>query len=71
MSKKHLLIEKAYRYKSKTELKDPEDSFYDEIKGLWLWGDNKEVLVKSNNPLKPVCGTKKNDIETGEDSKGE
>ena len=67
----HLLIKKAYKFPSDRKLEDPENCVYDEIKGMWLWGDEKEVLVKSDNPLKPVCGTKKNDIETGEDSKGE
>lgn len=66
----HLLIDKAFKFPSDRDLEDPENCVYDELRGWWVW-KGKEVLVKSNNPLKPVCGTKKNDIETGEDSKGE
>lgn len=66
----HLLIDKTVIYEKK-ELKDPTDAIYDDKLGLWLWGSNKEVLVKSNNPNCPQRGTKKFDIETGEDHKGE
>ena len=38
---------------------------YDEIKGLWVLKDTGEIMVKSI----PVSGTKKNDIEIGEDQK--
>lgn len=71
MSKNHLLVKKAFVYSSKKELKDPENCEYDNRCGLWLWGNNKEVLVKSDSPNRPRAGTKKADIETGEDSKGE
>lgn len=66
----HILLEKIVVYE-KCELKDPENCEYDEKQGLWLWGPNKEILVKSNNPNCPTRGTKKKDIETGEDLKGE
>ena len=36
------------------------NSTYDEKRGLWLWGDNHEVLVKSDNANCPIRGTKKN-----------
>ena len=55
----------------KKELKNPDDSVYDEKLGLWLWGKNREILVKSDNPNCPQRGTKKLDVETGEDLKGE
>lgn len=66
----HILIEKAIIYE-KNELKDPADCIYDEELGLWLWGIDKEILVKSSNPNCPKRGTKKFDVETGEDNKGE
>ena len=47
------------------------NSEYDEDRWLWLWGDEKEVLVKSKNADCPIRGTKKMDQETGEDLKGE
>lgn len=66
----HILLEKIVTYE-KCELRDPENCKYDEKIGLWLWGPNNEILVKSNNPNCPKRGTKKKDIETGEDLKGE
>lgn len=67
----HLLINKAFTYKNRLQLTDPENCEYDEILGLWLWGNNREPLVKSNNPKRPRPSSKKGDIETGEDLKGE
>lgn len=66
----HLLANKVVIYE-KNEVENPEDCVYDLKRGTWLWGKNKEVLVKSNNPNCPKRGTKKKDIETGEDLKGE
>jgi hypothetical protein len=66
----HFLVDKTVIYE-KNELKDPNNSTYDDKLGLWLWGLNKDVLVKSNNSDCPKRGTKKCDIETGEDQKGE
>lgn len=42
---------------------------YDEIKGLWVLKDTGEIMVKSGRKDIPVSGTKKNDIEIGEDQK--
>jgi hypothetical protein len=71
MKRNHLLIGRAFTYPQKGELKAPEDSEYDTTLGLWLWGPRNDVLVKSANRDKPRPGTKKEDIETGEDLKGE
>ncbi len=71
MGKDHLLVKKAFIYSQRERLENPENSMYDNALGVWLWGDKKEVLVKSVNPFRPKCGTKKADIETGEDVKGE
>ena len=71
MKGNHLLISKAFTYPRRDELKAPEDSQYDMMLGLWLWGPGKDVLVKSASRDKPRPGTKKEDIETGEDLKGE
>jgi len=71
MHDSHLLINKAFTYAKRQELSDPENCRYNEILGFWLWGNDKAPLVKSNNPDLPKPGTKKEDIETGEDLKGE
>ena len=42
---------------------------YDEIKGLWVLKDTGEIMVKSGRKDISVSGTKKNDIEIGEDQK--
>ncbi len=52
------------------EIENIENTHYDEKRGLWIW-DETEVLVKSNSADCPIRGTKKADIETGEDKKGE
>lgn len=70
MFKKKILIDNLVLF-DKKEIESIENSSYDEKRGLWLWGDNNEVLVKSNNTNCPIRGTKKFDIETGEDQKGE
>lgn len=71
MKENHLLVGRAFTYPKKDALKDPEDSQYDTRLGAWLWGSDRDVLVKSANRDKPRPGTKKEDIETGEDLKGE
>lgn len=71
MMTNHFLVKKAFVYRKKRQLKDPENCKYDNILGLWLWGTDQQCLVKSNNPQRPRPGTKKEDIETGEDLKGE
>jgi hypothetical protein len=69
MRANHLLLEKAFVYLPRKDAKDPDDSIYDKMLGMWLRGSKKRALVKLNHDLK--YGTKKADIETGEDLKGE
>jgi len=71
MITKHLLVEKICLFKDKQELGKLEDCKYDNKFGVWLWGIKKIVLVRSNNCNRPKVCTKKEDIETGEDLKGE
>ena len=66
----HLLIEKSFKYKvqeQKTALVN--DYFYDNASGYWKSKCNGLPLVHQNNQFKPK--TKKCDVETGEDRKGE
>jgi hypothetical protein len=71
MSGKHLLLEKAFVYERNREMQDPENSTYDDRLGAWISGPEKEFLAKSNNPDSQFPRTKKGDVETGEDQKGE
>ena len=70
MSRTHLLVEKAFVYDGGRDLKDPKGSFYDDVLGAWLCGDNNEFLVRSKAAGRPRPTTKKGDMETGEDLKG-
>ena len=70
MTAKHFLSQKAFVFdrSQKTET-GPEGCTYDAVLGAWIW--ESEVLVKSNASFRPMPATKKHDIETGEDQKGE
>ena len=66
----HLLIEKSFKYKvqeQKTALVN--DYFYDDTSGYWKNKYNGLALMHEKNNFKPR--TKKEDVETGEDRKGE
>ncbi len=69
----HILIKKAFVYSAKRSPLDPKGCKYDFNKGGWMREENnKEIfLVKSKDLNKPMAGTKKADLETGEDQKGE
>ena len=65
----HILIERMHRYKTDSQPRAPEGYKYDATKGYWLSKANGNPLVSDKNVRKPV--TKKADVETGEDKKGE
>jgi hypothetical protein len=64
----HILLEKAFRYQER-ELSTHSDCKYDALNGYWVLSATNELLVASD--LASCLGTKKEDIETGEDQKGE
>lgn len=66
----HFLIGKAIKF-MRTSIEDPTNAVYDRKAGFWLCGPKGEVLVKSENHDCVRVGSKKKDIETGEDEKGE
>lgn len=70
MSRLHLLVEKAVRYEIRKYIEDPTGSVYDNALGAWVWTEENEFLVKSNDSGRPRPTTKKQDMETGEDLKG-
>ena len=66
----HILIEKAFKYNiPKQTEKLFEEYKYDDLKGYWINIANGNPLMTENVDFKPR--TKKEDIETGEDRKGE
>jgi len=67
--KKHILLDKAQAYKFSEEITAPRGCTYDRAAGLWRNQDTGKVMMTSNHPEK--METKKCDIETGEDQKGE
>ena len=69
MSVKHILIEKAFVYKKERENFEDENYVYDYSLGYWIKKDNGKPAVYDPEFSGPR--TKKEDIETGEDQKGE
>ena len=65
----HILIDNAKRYKKGSNSSFLKDFNYDIQEGHWKSIEGRS-LMDSKNVLKPPI-SKKNDIETGEDRKGE
>ncbi|MCG3670131.1 hypothetical protein L5F33_07655 [Aliarcobacter butzleri] len=65
---KNLVIEKAFKYDEKINSSINIDAIYNEKLGFWITEENMP-LIESNNTYKPQ--SKKCDVETGEDRKGE
>lgn len=65
---KNILLEKSKKYLPK-KIKSTSKTFFDDEKGYWILNRTGEPLVLSNVAKK--LSTKKEDIETGEDQKGE
>lgn len=66
--RKHILLEKAYRYADPRRVEDPKDFVFNEKKGYWIGNDGTPMI---SSPYANCGETKKCDIETGEDQKGE
>lgn len=67
--KEHMLLEKAYIYPLPKSTPDMIGFEYDSKKGFWIDVNTKEPFVM--NSLYPGARSKKCDVETGEDQKGE
>jgi len=61
----HVLLENSRRSKHRAQPDLPENAAYDAKAGWWYYSNG------GNGPPFPKPETKKNDIETGEDMKGE
>ena len=66
---KHILLRKAIVYKKRKDITPPKDYNYDFNLGAWIHKLSGNLLVNSDDYLGQ--GTKKLDIETGEDNKGQ
>lgn len=66
---KHILLQKAFTYKKREKITAPTGYEFDCFLGAWISISDKSLLV--NHKDFPGYGTKKNDIETGEDMKGQ
>lgn len=73
MKNNHFILKKAFIYPKRVSASNPEGCEYLFKFGAWFRNlkGRKIVLMKSSSPDKPEPRTKKADIETGEDLKGE
>ncbi|MCM3575597.1 hypothetical protein M3172_20605 [Mesobacillus subterraneus] len=69
MEGKHLLIKQAFIYPKPKEKPKLEGYVFIKSAGYWVDNENNEPYVLDNRRPKPQ--TKKADVETGEDQKGE
>jgi len=65
----HILLKHATSYERPKISLAPEGCHYDNEVGAWVFSDSGKLLVEE--PERPKPQTKKHDIETGEDQKGE
>jgi hypothetical protein len=65
----HILLERAFNYIKRKEIKPPLGFYYDRMAGAWLSRVDSTLLI--NTTGFPQISTKKQDIETGEDQKGQ
>ena len=66
---KHILLDKAFNYKKRKKIQAPKCYMFDNALGAWINKIDKSLLIDSVDFY--ALGTKKEDIETGEDLKGE
>ena len=65
----HILMTRATRRQYNEIPSMPDCTKYDSVKGYWL--NNGEPMVTTDEFLEGSFGSKKRDLETGEDLKGE
>jgi len=66
---KNLIIEKSFKYNDSASEGTNKNSYYDQDLGFWILNEDHRPLVLSSNSYRPQ--SKKCDVETGEDKKGE
>ncbi len=67
--KEHIILEKAKRYNTSNQSTVPSGCTYKSKEGFWVENTSNCAMMRSNKLQKPI--SKKCDIETGEDQKGE
>jgi hypothetical protein len=70
---RHFLLKRVKYFPERITISAPQDCEYDNQYGAWLLKPicQNSVLVKTPDPDRPKPQTKKFDVETGEDLKGE
>lgn len=66
----HIIVKNLVPFK-RNKLHDPDGFKFDAVTGAWIAIADGSYLVRSPAPTRPQTGTKKNDVETGEDLKGQ
>ena len=67
--KEHILIEKSNKYNIPEQNPIPSGCTYSAKEGFWVENTSNIAMMKTDKPQKPT--SKKCDVETGEDQKGE
>lgn len=67
--REHILLRTASSAMRSQKPEAPQGCHYDPIVGAWILDGSETLLVETSDRSLPR--TKKNDIETGEDQKGE
>ena len=65
----HIILEKAKKYNVPNQNLNPKGCSYNAKEGFWVDCSSNIAMMKSDDPQKPT--SKKCDVETGEDQKGE
>ena len=65
---RHILLEKAFTYSEPLTVREPDNCSYDEVSGYWRTHDGNAAIMSESFR---AGETKKCDVETGEDQKGE
>ena len=67
--KEHIILEKAKRYNQSNKPVISNECAYDSQRGFWIDNTSNTAMMKNDSCPKPT--SKKCDVETGEDQKGE
>lgn len=67
--KSHVLLEKAKRYNLNSEINEVSGYVFNENAGYWVNSSTNIPMMSGDNPQR--LESKKCDVETGEDQKGE
>jgi len=66
---KHILLQKPIRYKKRKTIKPPDNFKFDSVLGAWINKIDNTLLIFAKDFK--TQASKKFDIETGEDHKGQ